>query len=298
MNARLLPGIVAWAFITAAGQGSASDGPPAPAGSGDRASQVRAVFAVKCVQCHGPDVAKPKGKFGYVLDLKRVAGNPKIVVPFQPDESKLWTLVHDDEMPPEDAKAGPLTEAEKEIIHGWIAAGAPASAPPPVAAASPSTPPPAEATTEPPRVSTAKRTLRWLGKLHILVIHFPIAFIMGAAIGELLCAWKRVQLPSPAVRFCVLLGAGGAVCAVALGWLHADMGGYGAISGQLLLVHRWIGTSVGLCAVGMVLLSERDTRRQTRSQGFRILLLIGTLLVMAAGHFGGLMVHGEDFFNW
>ena len=35
--------------------------------------------------CHGPDLAKPKGRFGYVLDLRRIASNPEMVIPQSTD---------------------------------------------------------------------------------------------------------------------------------------------------------------------------------------------------------------------
>src|SRR5260221_531516 len=91
----------------------------------DIGSDARGVFAAKCAGCHGPDVAKPKGRFGYVLDLKRIAGNPEMVIPSRPDESELWQLVSRDEMPPTDSPQGSLTLAQKETIRAWIAAGAP-----------------------------------------------------------------------------------------------------------------------------------------------------------------------------
>ena len=56
---------------------------PVSAAAGDAAAEVRAVFAAKCAACHGPDLAKPKGRFGYVLDLVRVANNREMVVPFR-----------------------------------------------------------------------------------------------------------------------------------------------------------------------------------------------------------------------
>src|SRR4029077_5516494 len=74
----------------------------------DLGAGARAVFASKCVGCHGPDLSKPKGRFGYVLDLRRVAGNPELVIPFRPDESELWVLIQRGEMPPEDSPSGPL----------------------------------------------------------------------------------------------------------------------------------------------------------------------------------------------
>ena len=36
--------------------------------SPDTGKDVLNVFAAKCAVCHGPELAKPKGRFGYVLD--------------------------------------------------------------------------------------------------------------------------------------------------------------------------------------------------------------------------------------
>jgi hypothetical protein len=84
----------------------------------------------------------------------------------------------------------------------------------------------------------APRLLRWLGKFHILVAHFPIALIIAAALGELGCLWRRVRGPGSAIRFGVLCGAAGAAAAAALGWLHAEFGGYGADAPEFLALHR------------------------------------------------------------
>src|SRR5205085_5352769 len=95
------------------------------AGPRDLASEVLGVFSAKCTACHGPNLVKPKGRFGYVLDLARIAGNREMVVPSSPDESELWELVHRNEMPPADAPTGPLSPEQKEVIRAWIATGAP-----------------------------------------------------------------------------------------------------------------------------------------------------------------------------
>jgi hypothetical protein len=259
-------------------------------------------------------LSKPKKKFGYVLDLKRVAGNPKIVVPFKPEASKLWTMIDNDEMPPEEAKAGPLSADQKKVIRDWIAAGAPAPSPGPPSTSPTLAAPDVDPGDTSPPPSFEKHFLAWVGKFHVMVIHFPIALLLAAALGELWCAWRGVQAPWPPVQYCVLLGAAGAMVAVPLGWLLADYGGYGAGSPvvvdlqrwigtnagvwSVLRLHRWIGTTVGVWAVGLALLSALDARRERRSPLFRIFLWIGALLVGAAGHFGGLLVHGDDFFNW
>ena len=94
----------------------------------DLGSAVREIFAVKCVQCHSASLPRPKGKFGYVLDLPRIAANPRLVVPSDAAHSKLWQKIEEGDMPPDDAKAGPLSDAQKLTIRAWIEAGAPAPA--------------------------------------------------------------------------------------------------------------------------------------------------------------------------
>jgi hypothetical protein len=265
-------------------------GQPITSAARDPAAEVRSVFSAKCAGCHGPDLAKPKGRFGYVLDLARVAANREMVVPSAPDESELWVLVHNNEMPPSDAPSGPLTPDQKEVIRAWIAAGAPAAA----SAATDSSPSPTPAPSA--GASSATRALRWLGRLHILVIHFPIALLIAAAAGEAWSALREGRTPAPAVRFCVLLGAAGAVAAAALGWLHAA-NGYGAGMAAVLGLHRWFGTAAATWAVVTALHSEWEVRWGRRSQWFRASLLLGAVLVGVAGHFGGVLVHGGDFFS-
>src|SRR5260370_12801983 len=94
---RPLPLILLAAWAIAPGLATAADT------EADLPGRVRAVFVARCATCHGPDLRKPKGKFGYVTDLRRVADNPKLVVPSKPEDSPLLHLVADDQMPPHDA---------------------------------------------------------------------------------------------------------------------------------------------------------------------------------------------------
>src|ERR1041385_5467776 len=174
------------AVATASRSGAAGAQPPDPA----LAAEVRAVFAAKCAGCHGPDLPKPKGRFGYVLDLRRVAGNPEMVIPGKPDESELWALVVHGDMPPADSPRGPLTAAEKGVIRAWIVAGAPDAPLPARGVSDPmfATEPPSAAGS--PVTLPAPRAVRWLGKFHLLLLHFPIALVLAAGVGELVAAWR------------------------------------------------------------------------------------------------------------
>src|ERR1700736_2584774 len=139
--------------------------------SKDRNGQVQAIFAAKCSECHGPQLQQPKGGVS-LHDLRQLAANSNLVVPARPEKSALWEVIQNNEMPPSYARAGPLSEQEKEAIRAWIG-----SLPPGVPShASPNT-----FTLAPPPSRRQQSIFGWLGKFHILVIHFPIALLAAAA---------------------------------------------------------------------------------------------------------------------
>jgi uncharacterized membrane protein/mono/diheme cytochrome c family protein len=259
------------------------------AGLGD---QARNALAAKCAECHSSRLSHSTRKFGYVLDVKRLASNPRLVVPFHPRASRLWTKIEDGDMPPNDARAGDLTDAEKRSIRRWIEAGAPpALTPAPMDAM-------AGALADAHSLTLARRILREIGRLHVLVVHFPIALLAAAAIAESWWAWRGRAVISPVVRFCVVFGALGAIAAGVLGWIHASFGGFGTDSGQVLMLHRWLGTAAAAGAVVTALAGEWDVFRNRRSVLFRGVLFTSALLVGVAGHFGGMLVYGSDFFRF
>jgi uncharacterized membrane protein len=265
----------------------------------DLAAQVRTLFTLKCTECHGAALRRPRGRFGNVEDLKRVAGDPKLVVPFHAGESKLWQLIRDNEMPPERSRAGALTPEQKDVVRAWIETGAVSSATARTAdAIGPDTPVllhrAADETTQP----FSEHLLRWLGKFHVAIVHFPIALLVVAAVVEVWSLFRRNRETRGAVRLCVLFAAAGAAAATALGWLEAAFGGYTGSASQTLTLHRWTGTSAGLLAVIVAALSELEARRGVRTPLFRVTLLMAALLVGVAGHLGGILVYGDSYFNW
>jgi hypothetical protein len=257
----------------------------------DLARQVRTLFAAKCASCHGPDLPKPKGRFGYVLDLPRVADNPEMVIRGSPDESELWVLVRNDEMPPSDSPSGPLTSKQKAVIREWIAHGAPniASEAPPL-----SVPEKDINTTE---LTAGDRVIRWLGKFHLLFLHFPIALGFAALVAEGAWLWKRSFVSAEVVRFCVWLAAAAALPTALLGWLFAASG-HGVGSPQLLTAHRWLGTAAALSLGVAAVCVERDARIGTRRPLARLLLIGAMTMIVLTAHLGGLLAHGSDFFDY
>jgi uncharacterized membrane protein/mono/diheme cytochrome c family protein len=291
--------IVAYLAITAVSQLEVAGAqPPLPEPERDIGAEVRGVFAAKCAACHGSDLAMPRGRFGYVLDLQKVASNPEMVIPSRPEESELWVLVSRGEMPPPDSPRGPLSGAEKEIVHAWIAAGAPDANPlGSVSSGVTALPESLPSSTPPAIISVVDRMIRWLGKFHLLLIHFPIALMLAAGVAEIVSQRRRSIEPSETALFCLTLAAVAVFPTVAFGWFHAAAGN-GVGSPKPLTFHRWLGTLAGLWVIGTALCAGRDARRGIRSRGVRVAIVMGIALVGITAHLGGLMAHGSGYFDW
>ncbi len=199
-------------------------------------------------------------------------------------------------MPPPDAPHGPLSDAEKSIVRDWIASGAhdvrtelslessrhgqldrvePSIRSRAVVVGEESV----EAT--PAQTHSVRRDLRWFGRFHLLAIHFPIALMIAAAVGELQAARRWSSACSPAVGFCVRLAAMTALPTAALGWLFAAAGN-GAGS-PLLNVHRWLGSATAVWIIVVAVCCHLDERRGERSRLFQMLLAAGVLFTAVTG---------------
>jgi mono/diheme cytochrome c family protein len=91
--------------------------------------QVRAILKANCFDCHGEG---DKLRGGVDLRLRRLmlqgGDNGPILVPGAPEQSRLYQLLRDGEMPKRDKKLDP---AQIEVVRRWIARGAPTSRPEP-----------------------------------------------------------------------------------------------------------------------------------------------------------------------
>lgn len=136
--------------------------------------------------------------------------------------------------------------------------------------------------------------MEFLGRLHPLLIHFPIALVIaaalagGAAIVTADESWRTVAVGN------VRAGAVFALLATVAGWrlaLAPEM----EVS-PLLEWHRWLGTVAAGAALAAALATGGVRRRSAVGvQICRIALFAAGTLVAVTGHFGGLLVWGANF---
>ncbi|WP_266364077.1 PSD1 and planctomycete cytochrome C domain-containing protein [Tellurirhabdus rosea] len=128
---------------------------------------------------------------------------------------------------------------------------------------------------------------QFLGRLHPLIVHFPVS-LLTVALGLEALAWRRRSSDLRAgIRALVWIGAAGAVVSAGLGFLLANGEEYG---GDTLTVHQWSG----LATTGLALAAALSLRAH-RMALYRSLLTVSVLGVVLAGHYGALLTHGEDY---
>lgn len=129
----------------------------------------------------------------------------------------------------------------------------------------------------------------FIGKLHPLVVHFPVALVLVAGLGAVL--GRRVASLAAAVPVLAALGAFGAVGATLTGWAFAVGESAAGDTAVLLERHRWSGTIAAVVVVVAALALRRPGARQAPW------LVIAGLVVAVTAHLGGTLVFGETHWS-
>jgi uncharacterized membrane protein len=131
------------------------------------------------------------------------------------------------------------------------------------------------------------------GRLHPLLVHFPIALILIAAIAELVCVTTRFPQWHTVAVANIRAGSAFAVASAGAGWLLASSRIVEA--SDALEWHRWLGLMAALAAVAAALATGEIDRPPRRLWLYRIALFSAAASVAVAGHFGAVLVWGADF---
>jgi len=136
--------------------------------------------------------------------------------------------------------------------------------------------------------------MAFVGRLHPLLIHFPIALVIAAGLAEFTAIvtanedWRTVAVAN------VRAGAVFALLATLAGWrlaLAPEMEG-----SPLLEWHRWLGIGGAGSAIAAALATRAGRRRSALQLWiYRSALATAALLMAITGHIGGLLVWGVNF---
>jgi uncharacterized membrane protein len=132
------------------------------------------------------------------------------------------------------------------------------------------------------------------GRLHPMLVHFPIALAVIAAGAEALAivtrrpAWHGLALAN--IRAGALFAAG----AAAAGWLFARDAG---LASDGLEVHRWLAIGSTTTMIVAAILTVRPSASAESRRLYRIFLFVSALGIGVTAHLGGMLVWGENFLH-
>ena len=156
-------------------------------------------------------------------------------------------------------------------------------------------------TTDHGHVSGFNRLIKFFGKFHPLVIHFPIALILVALLAEFLTViLGEESIYESTGRFCIVLGAIGAVFSAALGWMAGEFANYPGELTVILFRHRWLGVGTAILTVITAILGSRKSRtgQPNAKKLYRGFLILNAIAVSLTGHLGATLIYGLDYFSW
>jgi uncharacterized membrane protein len=137
------------------------------------------------------------------------------------------------------------------------------------------------------QMSFFERLYSWIGRLHPLIVHFPIAFF-PAALFTAIVGRRRPAFAAP-VQFLVVAGGIFAPIAAVAGWFA----GLSADPEPILTYHRWLGVGIGILGAGLGIWAWRRPW-EDRGAGMILALTVMTVAIAVQGFLGAGVTHGID----
>jgi len=134
----------------------------------------------------------------------------------------------------------------------------------------------------------------FLGRLHPMIVHFPIALLLMAAALEIFSLKNFKSSLRPGINVLVFVGAASALISASFGWLLFNQD---QPEGTAVDIHLATGNTTALVSILTAVLLYRIQKKQTNSLIiiYRSLLLATVIGVSVAGHFGATLTHGDDY---
>ena len=137
------------------------------------------------------------------------------------------------------------------------------------------------------------------GKLHVLLVHFPIALGLAAALADLLWAIRKKDFFRQAGFYCLIMAAVAAIPTVITGDINLEGRHFVGQFHEIAETHEYLGIAT-LC----VLLAAALLRavRANRPKGwwlrlYGLLVVAIVVLITLTGHWGGKISFGPEYLS-
>jgi uncharacterized membrane protein len=134
------------------------------------------------------------------------------------------------------------------------------------------------------------------GRLHPLLVHFPIALVLCATAAELAAVATRRPVWQAVAFIQTRAGALCAAGAAAAGWLLARAPETDVST--TLEWHGWLGLAATSAAIIAATATIGAERSEARRRVYRVALFASAATIGIAAHLGAMLVWGAHFFHF
>lgn len=131
--------------------------------------------------------------------------------------------------------------------------------------------------------------LQVVGRLHPMVLHLPIGFLIVLALLPLIRSGFPAKSYHDLQLFLVRLSVLGLIFSAIAGFFLAQEPGY---QSDLVDTHKWAAMASSYIGYGLLLLKKHFPQRH---QIFNLTLWFNVVALLITGHLGGNLTHGKDY---
>jgi uncharacterized membrane protein len=140
-----------------------------------------------------------------------------------------------------------------------------------------------------------------IGKLHVILVHFPIALALSAVLADVLWAATHRDFFKISGMYCLTLAAIAVIPTVYTGWELLETQQQTMVANYLKIAHIHracaITSLVLIIAAAVLRLARKNHLEGGWLAVYTILMVLITGFVSATGHFGGMLTHGTDYLS-
>lgn len=128
----------------------------------------------------------------------------------------------------------------------------------------------------------------FIGRFHPVLVHLPIGILLLALLLQWLSGKEQYSVSHAALKVIWALGILSALLSCITGYLLSVGGEY---EESTVALHMWMG--IGVAAVSLFAGSKVFSRQI--DQPYKVASILLLFLIIATGHFGGSLTHGDDY---
>lgn len=140
-----------------------------------------------------------------------------------------------------------------------------------------------------------------IGKLHVILVHFPIALALSAVLADFLFLITRKDFFRICGMYCLFLAAIAIIPTAFTGdqLLDSEQSGFSQDMLKIAHTHKALAITslILVISAAAIRTAQKNHLKKVWLLIYSILIVLITGFISATGHFGGMLTHGKNYLS-